>query len=363
VAIQVSHKILKNALAMMAVILTCTIALPAAAPAQAAPPVEFSHGQSSTGAVAIKNAPAAVPPMNLDSLLTPRMPVFAPDKSKNKWLDGAMQSAMSQNCFTGFVGPSSSEFVGYWGNENVTSPRVGDVYYGRAVVAGVGSPCAGPMANIEIILPPDTFFAIDATNPVRCSVGNIEDWKFTDLPTKECQQKPYKGRFGWVFNRASGEPWDIRDGKIVIVAFPMVSMKKMNGIATNSYLTGAIQAMDGLLDPWDNPKMGVFVADVLPSVTYPKPSATEVTSTTAKTTAQVLNHYIAGQVIFEIGPTTKYGLKGEPAIIKPDANGYNAYQNWTGLKPNTTYHWRARFITADGHSFTGPDQTFKTKSK
>ena len=292
-----------------------------------------------------------------------RLPFMKPSKTQNKWIDGAMQSTMDQNCYTGLLAPITSEFVSYWGNEAATSPKVGDVYYGRVVVAGVGRPCAGPMASIEVILPANTFFAIDETNPVHCFTATIEEWKFKELPRKDCPQKTYKGYYGWVFNRPGGEPWDVRNGKLISVAFPLVSTKVMKGIATNDYLTGAVRALSGQYDPWDDPEVGVFVADNPPTVTYDKKAATEITATSARTTATINNHYKGGRVVFELGTTTKYEIAGEVVNIDDKANAYTVYQDWTGLKPNTTYHWRAKFITANARSYTGKDQTFTTKSK
>jgi hypothetical protein len=292
-------------------------------------------------------------------------PMLDGDTSENKWLDGAMQSTMDLNCYTGYANAITTEFVGYWGNEDVTSPRVGDVYYGRVGVGGVGNPCAGPYAHIEVILPPYTFFAIDEENKVVCAAATIEEWNFEQLPDDECPQKPlYKGQFGWTFDRPGGEPWDVRDGKIVVVAFPLVSTRPLKGIAGNHYLTGAVQALTGSIDPWDDPNQGVFVAENPPTIEYDKQAAvTNLTANKATTNAVVLNHYTAGKVIFELGTTKKYGAPGETVYLKGDANAYNVYQNWKDLKPNTTYHWRVRFIAEDGRTYTGADRTFKTKSR
>jgi hypothetical protein len=276
------------------------------------------------------------------------------------WQDGAMQSTMDYNCYTGMLETTTNEFVGYWGTSDVSSPRVGDVYYGRVVAGGVGHPCGGPYAHIEILLPPSTSLAIDQNNPVRCATANSVDFIWHELPTTECEQQPWQGTYGLVFNRDNGEPWPVQD-TLVMVMFPMISTKPLSGIATNSYLQGAIKAVDGENNPWDDPKQGVFVAANAPAVSYPSPSTTNITAQSATSRGTVFNHYTAGNVYFDLGTTTAYGISTAPVALPADYDGYNLSVNWSNLQPGTTYHWRLRYVSG-GQTYNGADQTFTTSS-
>ena len=96
-----------------------------------------------------------------------------------------------------------------------------------------------------------------------------------------------------------------------------------------------------------------------PTVAYPTPSATKITATGATTTGHLYYHFQRGSAYLDLGTTTSYGRTDSLAI--GDTHDALAISNdWTGLKANTTYHWRLRFVDAQGRTFTGADQTFKT---
>ncbi len=109
----------------------------------------------------------------------------------------------------------------------------------------------------------------------------------------------------------------------------------------------------------DGVDQGVWVAPNPPTVQYPPSSATKITSTGATTTGHLYYHFQPGTAFLDLGTTTSYGKSDSLAI--PDTNDALAISNdWTGLKPDTTYHWRLRFVDNQGRTFNGADQTFRT---
>ncbi len=100
----------------------------------------------------------------------------------------------------------------------------------------------------------------------------------------------------------------------------------------------------------DGVDQGVWVAPNPPTVEYPTPSATRITQTGATTTGHLYYHFQPGTAYLDIGTTTSYGKSDSLAIA--DTHDALAISNdWTGLKPDTTYHWRLRFVDRQGRTF------------
>jgi hypothetical protein len=278
------------------------------------------------------------------------------------WLNSEIDVVSDDGCFGDVIIPVMNSMVGYYGNPDGTSPKVGDVYYVRVAMGDLGGTCGLIYANVQIILPADTVPAIDNTNKVLCTTATTGNWNFVDVPAGQCPQSTVYGGIGWVFNRANGTPWDLSGGRLVVITIPVISKKAMSGSSTDSLLQGAVQAFNGKNNPWLNPRKAVTVAENPPSVTYEISSTTRITAITARTSATVRNHYVGGKVYFDIGTSTRYGDQGQVITINNDANAISVYQDWSGLEPNTTYHWRVRFV-ANGKSYTGADKKFKTLSR
>ena len=285
---------------------------------------------------------------------------IAPADATIEWQDGAMQWTQTYNCITGMVEQLSGEFVGYMGNSDVTFPRVGDRYYGHAVVGVVGNPCGGPYVHIEVVLPPNTTFAIDEQHKVRCFLGNFDTGEADEVPTEQCPQTPGVGTYGAVFDRPGEGPWPVARGEYVAVMFPLISTREMSGSATNSYLIGGIRILDGATSPWDDPKMGVFVAPNHPAIGYADDAASDITGTSARVEATIANHFTAGRAYVDYGTTAAYGRTLGPAEVPAAENSVVVGANLSDLRPKTTYHWRMRFVAADGTVYAGVDQTFVT---
>lgn len=63
-------------------------------------------------------------------------------------------------------------------------------------------------------------------------------------------------------------------------------------------------------------------------------------------------HLQPGAVFLDLGTTSSYRRTDSPAI--PNTQDAPAiFNNCTGLNPNTTSHWRLRFVDTQGRTFTG----------
>ena len=66
-----------------------------------------------------------------------------------------------------------------------------------------------------------------------------------------------------------------------------------------------------------------------------------------------LSYHLQPEAVFlDLGTTSSYRRTDSPAI--PNTQDAPAiFNNWTGLNPNTTSHWRLRFVDTQGRTFTG----------
>lgn len=252
-----------------------------------------------------------------------------------------------------FVYEAGTEsFVGYLGDQAASLPKVGDIYYASFKVTRTGT--LDGSAHMEILPPPDTFFAIDATHPVRCYASNVQF-------TAGCPQTPtpLPGNYGYSFNNPPSGAWPTNHAASMEVQVPMVSTRALNGASDGSYLKGFVYAMDGIFNEWGSPVVPVLVYANPPTITYPVPSATSVTSTSAHLTATLLNHYTTGTAYFDFGTSTLYGTTRPEGSITT-GNVSSVFDDWTGLSASTLYHWRLRFVPTVGTVINGTDQTFTT---
>ena len=80
-----------------------------------------------------------------------------------QWIDGPFSSSTYFNVVTGTVGILTNEWVGYWGATDVSYPKTAELYYGRVVMANVGTQNAAVVPNVA--LPQGTAFDINPNDP------------------------------------------------------------------------------------------------------------------------------------------------------------------------------------------------------
>jgi hypothetical protein len=176
-----------------------------------------------------------------------------------EWIEGGFTFVQHICIPVNLTETLTTQYVGYLGTPDVTYPRVGDVYYGHVVISVPG--CGGVAAGVEILPPPNTQFAISTANPVYCWYVPPATTQVPNPPAQQitngCPQATGTGVYGRSLNPTTQGAWPLATGAILEIQFPLVSSQSMSGIATNSYLQGAVSPLLGV---WTGPTVGVFVA-------------------------------------------------------------------------------------------------------
>ncbi len=303
------------------------------------------------GAIALLGSPPAVP---------------AAQASGAAWYDGMIEYSTITNCVSIIQGDPYLEYgagtyVGFLANPDAGLPAPNTTYYVHVVVYGLGNSCSGERVWPEISLPSNTSLAIDGTHPVYCLANGFSD-------PSECPQSFQAGIHGTYAIRspdsAHGYTWPLPQGKYWEFQIPVTSTTALSG----SNLTGYVNVLDGNTSPWLMPQEGVYVFGGTPTVFYPSPATRNIGTTTATSYGDIYNAYQAGNVWFELGTTTAYGLVTDgPIPLSTAYTNWEAYDDWqpvlgsSPLQPDTLYHYRVSFqATASGLWYVGADQTFRT---
>ena len=96
-----------------------------------------------------------------------------------------------------------------------------------------------------------------------------------------------------------------------------------------------------------------------PTVGYPSPAATAITASNARVSAIVDPNGDQTSYVFEYGTTTDYRDSTGSFDIAETRGAHTVTAPLTGLKPATTYHFRAQAYNALGTTY-GADQIFTT---
>lgn len=89
-------------------------------------------------------------------------------------------------------------------------------------------------------------------------------------------------------------------------------------------------------------------------------AATNITSTSAQLNGSVNPNGASTTAYFQYGPSTSYGSTTSSVTLN-GTTPQNISSTWSGLAPNTTYHFRVVAISTDGIS-TGNDAAFTTSA-
>ena len=303
------------------------------------------------------------------------------EATQAKWLDGTSSKTHYWNPIHSQVQLLTTEFISYWGTEDGSYPKVGELYWGKVTIGNINPTMSTPvMAEVE--LPRNTKFALQANDPnmkIRCVLDNFQTGGSQELTGDLCLQAPGQpGTFEPYKLAPKAGFWTIRPGEAISVIFPIYSTSELKGWAATpaDCLSSSIWAAASI-ELWDAPEFadncpvshaqadgvdqGVWVAPNPPTIQYPTPSATDITATGATTTGHLFYHFQPGTAYLDLGTSTQYG-RTESLTIPDTSDALAIHNDWTGLKPATTYHWRLRFKDSQGRTFTGADQTFTTKN-
>jgi hypothetical protein len=102
----------------------------------------------------------------------------------------------------------------------------------------------------------------------------------------------------------------------------------------------------------DGVDQGVWAYPNPPIVQYLPPSSTKITATGANTMGHLSYHLQQGAVFLDLGTTSSY-RRTDYLTIPNTQDALAIFNNWTGLNPNSTSHWRLRFVDNQGRTFTG----------
>lgn len=192
-----------------------------------------------------------------------------------QWLDGTIAYNWHNECITGAVEALTGHYVGYYGESDVTFPRVNDVYYGHIIIGTLGNPCAGPYIHVEIAPPPASDVVNSASYPIYCFYTNPQGQtsQITDGSCPIASALTLGPFGGYNFDSRpspgwAGGPWPLARGAFLEIQFPLISFQPMSGIATNSYLYGLAQAIAGV-SPYSVASQGVFVGPAAGGSTCP----------------------------------------------------------------------------------------------
>lgn len=289
------------------------------------------------------------------------------------WYDGLIQYSSILNCASiigGFpyIEYGMGTYVGFIADPEAAAPGINQVYYVHVVVAGLGNSCAGQRAFIDVQLPANTSLAITPSTPVHCFAGGNPI-----SPPSSCPQtlpaSPFNpGAFAiYSPDAANNYTWPMPQGAFWEFQIPVKSTTALTG----SPFRANVLAMDGYDNPWLRPEIGVFVFSSTPTVIYPSPS-TEITqnpdlSYQYKSQAYIYTFNQTGTAYFDLGTSPGYyNLKTDAIPISNPGTAWYIWDDWVdppfNLLPNTTYYWRARFLSSGGQTYLGAEQSFSTFS-
>ena len=251
----------------------------------------------------------------------------------------------------------TGHFVGYYRAQDFSQPRIGDIFYVR-MVSSVVSPTspAAPISDLVFDQVGNvTDFAISQTNPVVCyyyatfSSPGVAD-------PGNCSQTPSPAAGGgWYFGgRAlgSGSSFDIR--------VPIMVKAPQDGISNGSTFGQRVSLIGATTSPAALAVHKLRVADRTP--VFDTFSTTNVSSTGARTNANVYTFWKGGTAYFDLGTSPgSLPQASSPIALNNTSSGFNVFSTWSGLSPSTTYYWRPR-VVVNGQTFTGAVQSFTTSS-
>ncbi len=268
---------------------------------------------------------------------------IVPARAAQTWNEVTAPPVWTTNCITQQSEQLSVSSIAWFGDPN-SPPPVNTVYYVRIRWKVTGDPCTGgAQVAPELHLPEGTTLAISGANKVTCYAVN-QTTGATSPETPQCPQAASTGVLGgFGFYPTCANPpcapgavspaWPTAQGFGWEIHVPLLSTMPLSGIVTSpdptvacsSCLTAAVWSIDGLNSPWAYPRVGVIIGGPagMPSITYPSPSTSNVTSTSAIGTAVLARQNTTGNVFFEFSATA------------PSGSTCHATSNSPAVTPNT----------------------------
>ena len=302
-----------------------------------------------------------------------------------RWMDDVTQYTQGTNCASVIMGsPYREAILGAQAGtfaDPADLPGLGEVFYVRVVVAGLGHPCAGPYAHVELQLPGDMQLGISEQFPVQCLVVDqqTKQWRpwRSDGPGDACPQQPRNGHNGGMTFDMAAQPWPMPQGQILQIAVPVYATKAMKGIAGSRVqgcgdcATWIVQAIDGEGSPSVNARTYLNTgASPQPGEGLHTPDHEVVDGNRAVKVKTTLYNYFRplGATVILRNRTTNGPWTAVPVQQTTDKDYARTFDvTWNGLVAGHQYEWRLayctrldcspggeEFIGATEHLFTAP---------
>ncbi len=276
----------------------------------------------------------------------------SPAQAQRAFFDSSFESVGSICLVTNNIVIVSQNQVGYFVDPNEPYPKTGDVVYVRALSTNV-SPCHIDAVGFDFFFPQNTVFAIDATNQVHCYRRRISDGlteEFVNDTDGACSQTPTTGPFGGNYFGYS----KIAGGWQLDIRVPVRFNQQLLGLAGPNTHRLRVAAQTAYGDAF--PELAVttfYEADFDAFV------SNNITSNSARVNADLYSYYKSGTAFFDYGTTASLGESISVGAIADNNIGFGIFADLENLSANTTYFWRARYVTASG-TFSSPTQSFVT---
>lgn len=301
---------------------------------------------------------------------------IAPASAAPGWNEVTAMPVYTINCITQQTETLSLSSVAWFGDPN-SPPQVNTVYYARVSWGVTGKPCTGgAQVAPELFLPQGTSLAISAANPVKCFAVNLSTF-VTSAETTQCPQAPSAGSvggLGFYPSGATNAAWPTAQGFGWQIQVPLISTVPLSGAVTSSdptvacyaCLTAAVWSIDGVESPWAYPRVGVRIngSSAMPTITYPSPSTTNVTSTTATGMAYLDRQNTTGSVFAQhsatpLPPSTCQSNTNSVPVPSSSPTESSVTLTLSNLPPGAYRYWRMCY-TAGGTTYIGATQSFRT---
>jgi hypothetical protein len=300
----------------------------------------------------------------------------APTAGAAGWVDGGLEYTYTINCASVIFGnPYFEALSGHYAsffdttNQQTGQPQqgVGEIFYIRTIIGGLGAPCAGPYAVPEFKLHSQMSLAISNQYPVFCFGQRPNQNTWGQFTGADCPQNPSQGRFGGNSFRfiPQGGAYPLPQGSFIQVQIPVYvrqQFKGMGGPNDSENCGGCFyapsQILDGSSDPTGFAKQWVFTDKTFPAVAFPD-NPTSTGTNTASVRAFLYNYFAPGTATIGICENANYNQQtgacngfyreSSPAQISNQSYAVQLDATFNNVKPNTTY-WAIVFF-----DFTQPE--------
>jgi len=201
------------------------------------------------------------------------------------WVDGSIVRSTILNCVTFTPEYGVGTYAGAVVDPDTLEPKVGQRFYVRVVVVGMGQACDTQIFDLQFALPQGVEPAIAPDYGIVCSYDGQQ------LPVSQCPQTLQPGwesgyyRFPAPTN--AGIPtapfWPATIGEFYEFLFPVASDVVIEG---NQAVRGRVEVADGFDNPVLRPSADLWVFPAQTTTTSSTTTTTRPTTTSSTTTTQ-----------------------------------------------------------------------------